>query len=184
MVDISEHVNTRNLTCGQWSTEVQAEEDLVRFLRQTQAFIIYRQVIGEPLWKHHFQQFHKVRADFLLLPTQKLCDYDWQGGAIIIETKRSGEKIGPGLNQMIDYLNTAFYLGGGVAVVPSFAFLFPSPKQVEAVASIMAHQHLGSAFFRRHMLHLYAGECHVLSLSATGEICLGKSITGQRLGAR
>lgn len=175
--------SSRNLTCGPWQTEAEAEADLVRFLQYTQAFVIYRQVIGEPLWKHHFQQFQSVRADLLLLPDQRLIACAWQSGAIVIETKRSGKKIGPGLNQAIDYTNTAFYIDGGVAVVPTFAFLFPAPKQAEAVASIMAHQHLGSAFFDRGSLHLYCGG-RILSLSEGGDIRLGRLTIGRRLGSR
>jgi len=102
----------------------------------------------------------------------------------VIEIKRSGKKIGAGLNQAIDYTNTAFYIDGGVAVVPTFAFLFPVPKQAEALASIMAHQHLGSAFFAHGSLHLYCGESRILSLSDEGEIRLGHVAIGRRLGAR
>lgn len=176
--------SARNLTCGTWQTEAEAEADLVRFLQSTQAFVIYRQLVGEPLWKHHFQQFQSVRADLLLLPDEKLIASAWRSGAIVIETKRSGQKIGPGLNQAIDYTNTAFYIDGGVAVVPTFAFLFPAPKQAEAVASIMAHQHLGSAWFDRGSLQLYCGESRILSLSECGEIRVGRAAIGRRLGSR
>lgn len=82
------------------------------------------------------------------------------------------------------YTNAAFYIDGGVAVVPTFAFLFPVPKQAEALASIMAHQHLGSAFFSHDSLHLYCGESRILSLLDDGEVRLGRMDIGRRLGAR
>lgn len=184
MFSTSWNAPSRNLTCGHWQTEAEAEEYLAQFLELSKLFVVYRQVVGEPLWKHHFQPFHGVRADLLLLPDSKLLGCGWQYGAIVLEVKRSGEKIGPGLNQAIDYTNTAFYIDGGVAVVPTFAFLFPVPKQAEALASIMAHQHLGSAFFAHGGLHLYCGESRILSLLDDGEIRLGRVHMGRRLGAR
>ena len=178
------HRIARNLTCGQWQTEAAAEKVLVEFLEKHSLFVFYRQVIGEPLWKHHFQSFNSVRADLLLLPDRRLIDAGWRSGAIVIEIKRSGEKIGPGLNQAIDYNNAVFYIDGGVAVFPTFAFLFPTPQQGEAVASIMAHQHLGSAFFKRSALHFYCGHSRILSISNEGDIRLGKTDIGRRLGRR
>jgi hypothetical protein len=163
---------------------MEAETELLGFLDKHSLFVHYRQVVGEPLWKHHFQTFNSVRADLLLLPDQRLIDAGWRSGAIVIEIKRSGEKIGPGLNQAIDYTNTAFYIDGDVAVIPTFAFLFPAPEQAEAVASIMAHQHLGSAFFDHSVLHFYCGQSRILSVSDEGNIRLGKPNIGRRLGRR
>lgn len=174
----------RNITGGNWQTEHDAEEALVQFLENTNLFVVYRQVAGEPLWKHHFQEHNAVRADLLLFPSQSLIASGWRSGAVVIEVKRSGEKIGPGLNQLIDYTNSSFYIDGGVAVMPSFGFLFPAPKQAEAVASIMAHQHLGTATLEADTLHLYCGESRILSICADGSMRLGKVQVGRRLGRR
>jgi hypothetical protein len=184
LADWIAHRVERNSTCGQWRTEAEAEEELVRFLEKHDLFVVYRQVAGEPLWKHHFQAFNALRADLLLLPDRRLIESGWQSGAIVIDTKRSGEKIGPGLNQVIDYTNAVFYIDGGVAVVPTFGFLFPVLGQVEAVASIMAHQHLGSAFLEQAVLHFYCGHTRILSIAASGDIRLGNVPIGRRLGRR
>ncbi len=175
---------SRNITAGSYRSEKAAEEDLLRFLKTTRAFVVYQQLPGEPLWKHHFQIPKSVRADLFLLPSRRLIDAGWQGGAVVIEVKRSGEKIGPGLNQLIDYTNAAFYVEGQVAVVPSFGFLFPVLPQGEAVASVMAHQHVGTAMIERGVLKLWCGESRILSLWEAGNIRLGNADIGRGLGRR
>jgi len=171
-------------TCGNWVTEKQAEDDLVSMIDATDAFYIYRQVAGEPLWKHHFQSPQQVRCDVLLLPAPKLLDLGWHGGAIVIETKKSGVRFGPGLSQLVDYTNSAFYLSGGVAVVPTFGFLFPVQKQHGPLASVMAQQHIGAAEVSYGRLVLSCGESNVLTISRAGEVKVGTVNFGRRLGAR
>jgi len=174
----------RNLTAGDWPSESAAEEDLLRFLESTKAFAIYRQIPGEPVWKHHFQRFKTLRADLLLLPNCRLVAVGWHGGAIVLEVKRSGEKIGPGLNQLIDYVNAVFAVEGGMAIKPSFGFLFPAHTQGQAVASFMAHQHVGTAMIEHGTLKFWCGETRILSITEAGEIRLGNVEIGRRLGRR
>ena len=171
------------LTLGHWQTEAEAEEFFVSFALRSGLFKPYRQVKGEPLCKHHFQQAKGVRADVLLFPTPRLVAAGWQDGCIVVEVKRSGEKIGPGLNQLLDYMNTAWFVPGG-AVVPGFGFLFPAPKQHGPLASLMAHQHIGTvALYREHMRFL-CGEARVLQFSADGQFALGRRDFGHKTGAR
>jgi hypothetical protein len=174
----------RNITQGDWTTEKAAQGDLVARLRASQLFAVYEQAPGTPLWKHYFQESKDLRADVLLLPTDRLLEQRWQGGAIVIEVKRSGEKIGPGLNQLIDYTNAVFFVEGNIAVVPSYGFLFPICQQAGAVASLMAHQHIGSASIERDVLHLYCGHSRVISIPDAGEVRLGNLNFGRRLGSR
>jgi len=173
-----------DVTCGDWAAESDAEDFLVQFVAATGMFRAYRQVFGEPLWKHFFQEHQAVKADVLLLPAGKLFDAGWRSGAIVVEVKRSGEKIGPGCNQLIDYTNSVFFLPSGVAVVPNFGFLFPALKQHGPLASVMAHQHLGTAAIHRGSLNLFCGESRVLTLGQDGRIDIGKLNFGRRLGAR
>jgi len=173
-----------DVTCGDWTVESDAEDFFVQFVATTGMFRAHRQVFGEPLWKHFWQEHQAVKADVLLLPTRKLYDAGWRSGAIVIEVKRSGEKIGPGCNQLIDYTNSVFFLPSGVAVVPTFGFLFPAPKQHGPLASIMAHQHLGTAAIRHGSLNLFCGESRVLTLGQDGRIDIGNVNFGRKLGAR
>jgi len=175
--------NQRNVTCGQWATEPEARDELERFIRANGAFRTYR---GEPLWKHHFQTQDKenFRADLLLLPNDPVIEAGWNDGAIVIEVKRSGKKIGRGISQLIDYMNGTFYIEGGIAVVPSWGFLFPAVKQAEAIASVMAQQRLGTVTLKHGELDFYCGETRVLSIGGPGDVRLGKRDIGRRLGAR
>lgn len=175
---------TYNVTAGDWKTEKAAQQDLIAFLKSSRAFVVREQVAGRPLWKHHFQDYQELRADVLLLPDTPLIEAGWRGGAIVVEVKRSGEKIGPGLNQLIDYLNAVFYLEGGIAIAPSFGFMFPMHEQVEAVASFMAHQHIGSASLRRGVLDFYCGHNRLVRIHESGQIKLGQFDFGRRLGRR
>lgn len=174
------------VTCGGWIDERAAEDDLVAFVRSTGLFGVYRQVAGRPLWTHCFQLQQDVRADVLLVPLQRVLDAGWAGGAIVIEVKRSGEKIGPGCSQLVDYLNSAWRLpqSGGVTIVPSFGFLFPAHKQHGPLASVMAHQHIGTACFRAGWLCCYCGESRVMSINAAGGLRLGRLDFGLKVGSR
>jgi hypothetical protein len=171
-------------TCGCFAFEADAEEYVASMLQRSGLFLVYRQVRGRPLAHHHFQRTGDLRADVLLVPDKPLIRLGWSGGAIVIEVKRSGEKLGPGLNQLLDYMNAAWLIGGGVPVVPSFGFLFPAPQQHGPLASIMAHQHIGTAWFEDDELKLYAGESKVMSVRGNGEVDLGSTDFGRKLGAR
>lgn len=174
------------VTCGAWASEREAEDALVTFLLRSGLFHVYRQVAGRPLWTHCFQRTQDVRADVLLLPSAQLLRHGWTAGAIVVEVKRSGEKIGPACSQLVDYLNSLWWLPGtgGVGVVPAFGFLFPAHKQHGPLASVMAHQHIGTAVFRRDWLHCFCGEHRVLSIGPAGEVRPGLTRFGQKTGSR
>lgn len=173
-----------NHTCGDWHTECAAEQALVDFLEMTVWFEVYRQLPGELLWKRHFQQHQSVRADLLLVPTARLIEAGWYGGVLLIEVKRSGKRIGPGLNQLNDYLNAVWPICGGIGVVANYAFLFPAPAQVERTVSWMANQHIGTAQLQHDSLDLYCGHSRVLRISESGEIGLGRLNFGRKAGGR
>lgn len=176
----------RGTTTGNWSQEHEAEAFLSDFLETTGLFCVYRQVRGCPLWAHSFQDRQDVRADLLLLPSTRLVSAGWTGGAIVIEVKRSGEKIGPACNQLVDYLNSAWRVPetGGVLVVPAFGFVFPAHRQGGPLASIMAHQHIGTAGMDREWLDCHCGHSRVISIRRSGEFRLGRLNFGLKLGSR
>lgn len=167
-----------------WPTEKMAEDHLHNFLLKSRFFSVYRQVDGAPFANHHFQEAHSVRADLLLIPTAAAREIGWCGGAMVIEVKRSGEKIGPACNQLLDYMNSAFFLPGGVAVVPSFGFVFPAPKQHGPTASLMAHQHIGTAEMICDALVLSCGESRVIPIREDGTLDIGRIDFGRKMGSR
>ena len=169
---------------GPWATETEAETYLAEFLARTGLVQVYRQIPGRPLCQRHFQVTKSVRADLLLVPKRALVEAGWSDGVIVIEVKRPGRKTGPGYSQLLDYMNTAWPVGAGICVVPTFGFLFPAVQPHGPLASVLAQQHIGTALVRCGALHLYAGEARVLSISAAGKVTLGETRFGRNLGAR
>ncbi|MFW6159068.1 MAG: hypothetical protein ACOC8E_06910 [Planctomycetota bacterium] len=174
------------VTGGSWATEQEAEEDLVAFLAGTRLFSIYQQPTGTPIVRRPFQTESKgqLRADLLLTPKRRLIQQGWAFGSIIIDVKRSGIKIGPGLNQLIDYLGTAWRVVGGTAVLADFALLFPARCPGGPLASIMAHQHVGGANLQYGRLNMYCGHSRVMAIEPSGEVRIGRMDFGHKLGSR
>ncbi|MBI5725045.1 MAG: hypothetical protein HZA50_13875 [Planctomycetes bacterium] len=171
------------LTCGNWQTEEQAEQFFIEFVNATGLFGVYRQIEGVALWKHHFQKYNGLRADVLLFPSAKLAAAGWASGCIVVEIKRSGEKIGPGISQLLDYMNAAWRLPGG-SVIPSFGFILPAIKQHGPLASVMSHQHVGTAFPDRDAIKFQCGELTVLRAYRDGRVQLGGLDFGLKTGSR
>ena len=133
-----------DFTSGTYETEKDAEAALDEALERSGCFRIYRQVEGYHLQPRLGQDRAGFRIDRLLLPLAPLTAAGWNHGAIGVECKRTYEKIGPPISQMLDYLRSAFYLHGShVAVVPSYVFLFPYDGVGGTVQSIISQQHLG-----------------------------------------
>jgi hypothetical protein len=174
-----------NVTTGTWETEADAENALVDFLEDTGLFYIYQQVEGSPLKLCHFKEYQNCRADILALPSEKFLSMGWSDGAIVFEVKRPGEKIGPAISQLWDYLNSGWKIVGGVVVVPTYAFIFSAIKQVEAIASVMAQNHIGTAQIKDGLLYLYCGHQLVMRVWQSGMIeRMGKHNFGKRIGSR
>jgi len=102
-------------------------------------------MIQPPPWK---RPDGALVIDRLLIPRQKLIDAGWKGGAIGVEIKASGLKVGPPLSQILDYLKCSWVGPQGVRVNLGYCFLFPMQKAGHSTGSIMAQNHIGSAILR------------------------------------
>jgi len=123
-------------------------------------------------------------ADFLLVPKRTLIDQGWDGGIILIEAKQSGLPIGKGLSQLLDYMGAVWTIHGGISIVPTFGFLFPALRQRMALASVMAHRHIGTAVIQHDTLELLCGEKRVISIGRAGDVNLGSTDFGRKTGSR
>jgi len=179
------NIQNRNITTGSWATEESAHRALVDFLQKTGLFYIYREVRGKPLNTCHFKQYHGFRADILALPSEKLMSTGWNSGALIFEVKRPGEKIGPAISQLLDYLHSAWFIVGGVAIVPTYAFVFSAINQAEAIGSVMAQNHIGTSQIINGLLQLYCGNQLVMRVWQNGMIDrIGSHSFGNKTGSR
>jgi hypothetical protein len=167
-----------NLTCGHFAMETDAQEWLVGFLRSCrdqdgQPFFKYVEEFrpGVPLFRHHRQSIDKdgYKCDVLALPKSK--KFSAIFGAMVFEIKKSDQPIGPGLNQLKDYMASVFDVAG-VQVVPSFGFLFPCRKQKAATASWMAHQSIGSICQEEYnqRIKVFSGEERLLEFEPDGQL--------------
>lgn len=177
-----------NTTCGSWDDEADAEDYFADFVTATGLFTVYRQVCGRAVAEPHFRDHEKsstsLRADFLLVPRRKLIDLGWDGGIILIEAKRSGLPIGKGLSQVLDYMGAVWTIQGGIGIAATFGFLFPALRQRNALASVMAHRHIGTAAIRRDTLELVCGEKRVISIGRAGDVDLGSTDFGRKTGSK
>ena len=173
-------------TAGRWATEADSWAALDRILDSCGLFTVYREVAGEILQPRPGQRDRTVRIDRLLTPTAQLIGAGWRYGAVGVEAKRSGEKIGPPLAQIVDYGRSAFTIRGGLRVWLDWVFLWPLDKQHGTVASFMAQNRLGSAWTSPwRPLELYSGEGRVLTVDRYGRPDIGPAVTnGKRTGSR
>lgn len=171
---------------GPWDDERETQRWLVEYLNGTGLFYVYEQVKGVPLFTHPSQQHHSLRADILVLPSEKLYREGWRDGAIVFEVKRPGEKIGRGLSQLIDYVNSVWYMSDGVMVVPSFGFLFWAVSTGGPLASIMSQQRIGTADLNRNdELELRCGQQTVMRFDMCGHVVKKGNLNfGHRIGSR
>jgi hypothetical protein len=171
-------------TTGPWDDELQAKKELLQFLNDKELFLTFPEISGVPLLTRPGKTPQSVRADVLAMPIG-IHESRFECGAIVFEVKRPGEKIGPAISQLLDYLNSAFKVPSGVSVVPSYGFIFSAPPQHGTLASIMAQNHIGTAEIRQGILHLYCGEQRLLSIASSGVIAkYGNLNFGNKTGSR
>lgn len=164
-----------NVTCGDFASEEAAQAWLLGFLKSCrdkdgEPFFKYVREFrpGVPLFRHHRQSIDKrgYKCDIIALPTKP--GISSMFGAIVFEVKSSGVEIGPGINQLKDYMASTFDVSG-IKVVPSFGFLFPCHKQCRATASWMAHQSIGSVSQVEYgRVRFYSGEERLLEFDQLG----------------
>lgn len=183
MQRLQERVN-RNQTCEGFEKEKDAQTWLESYLQSTNCFNVYSQAKGTMIFRHHVQaDFPSVRCDVLLIPKSRI-----SLGCIVIEIKKSGVKIGPGISQLNDYMRSVFCVGNhAVQVMPSIGFLFPCHKQHSATASWMQQQNLGSIHINEYNgnVHFFSGEEELLRFSPSGELVKTREKkSGKKTGSR
>ncbi len=178
-----------NLTHDGFPVEKDAHDFLRAFLTDAslesgeRLFHIYSEVVGVPIYRHHLQKIQDVRCDILALPIVERITL----GGIIIDVKRSGVTIGPGISQLHDYLNSAFDVRNGIRVIPTTAFLFPVRKQNSATASWMQHQHIGTIEVNNYTKNVifFCGEERLLEFSPGGILLHARETrSGRKMGSR
>lgn len=176
------------VTFGTWATEEAAAEALDDALLACGLWSVYTEVWGVPCQPRPVQADKKLRIDRVLIPNQRLRDLGWAHGAIGIEIKKSGIKIGHPIAQAMDYSRALWIVNqlGGLRVWLDWVFIWPMPKQGSTVGSILAQNRIGSATASRwNLLHLQTGSGqNLITISHTGVIAIGAAASGRKAGSR
>lgn len=181
---VNSHANIRNITQSGFQIEEDAQKWFVDKMQETNCFEVYGQCYGYRVFKSYLQEEQNTfKADAILIPTCSKITI----GAIAVEIKKSGEKIGPGLSQLKDYLQCVFPVGNNIGVMPAFGFLFPCPTQHEATASWMQHQRIGNICIdtNRQLISFHIGEQELLRFDGVGRLvkCV-EPRSGRKSGSR
>lgn len=174
-------------TIGDWPTEQESAYALDGRLESQDLWTVYREIPGVLLQPRLGQVDRQVRIDRILIPNERLCKAGWRHGAIGIEIKRSGEKLGPPLAQAMDYTRSAWTIkeARGISVILSMVFVWPMPKQYGPLASILVHNRIGSASFSAWTsLYLQFGDETILHVNSMGQLRLGSGNSGRKVGSR
>lgn len=174
-------------TAGNWPSETASGEAFDMLCERWLAdyFTLYSERAGTLTQPLDSQQRVRMRIDRLLIPKSRLEDAGWEHGGLGVEIKRSDMDIGPALNQTIDYRRSVFTIRGGLKITPSWVFTWPLDKQHGPMASLMAHQRIGSAWTTKWQpLSFYSGEERILSVHHDGEIQIGAGRSGTKSGSR
>lgn len=143
-------------TGGDYATEAESCTAFDEVINQTGYFKVLREVTGQYLQLNLDQEYAKPRIDRLLIPTAALRELGWNHGVIGVECKRSHEKIGRPISQMLDY-RRAVYSVLGVHVVPMYVLLWPWRGCGGPVDSIVAQQRLGHIYVDHGTLRMASG---------------------------
>lgn len=174
-------------TIGKWATEDESAAALDSILAWTSLWTVYREVCGALAHPRPMQLNKAVRIDRVLVPKSRLIDLGWVHGAIGIEVKRSGVKIGPPIAQAMDYSRAIWTLpsSAGIKVWLDWVFVWPMQRQIGTVASILAQNRIGCAYGSVYApLHLKSGEQSVIRIRSNGDVDIGDASNGRRVGSR
>lgn len=137
----------QNYTSGEWPTEVQSCRALDELLTLSGAFNVYTEVRGRYLQPRLEQADKTPRIDRVLVPVRSfVASTGWNLGCVGIECKKSGEKVGRPIAQMLDYSRAVWCVDPqrDIWIVLKWVFLWPYNGAGGPLGSILAQNRLGS----------------------------------------
>lgn len=173
-----------------FEAEKDAEQWFDDVLDESGWFTTYKEVVGSYLHPRPLADVKVPRIDRLLIPTRALIEQGWTYGAIGVEIKRSGLPLGRPVSQIMDYTRAVFRLCayGDMLIMPSFIFLFPAPKQGNAMSSVMTQNRIGTAtpsvYRGIRSLRFRLGEISMLDVSEQKDCRIGDIRSGNKTGSR
>jgi len=178
-------ISATTKTTGEWKTEAEAWEDFDRVIDQSAAFKVYREVEGFYVQPRSCTEDKSASIDRILCPLRKAIDAGWPDGAFGVEGKKSGTKIGKIVAQAMDYSRCAFHLDSGFVILLPWVFIFPADGQLGDLASVMAHNRIGTACLSLNgRLCFSCAGINGIVIGPDGDIDAKKLPLGQKRGSR
>ena len=185
---------------GDWQDEASSAAEFDRRIQASGLFRSYAEVRGYYMAFRPNRQDRTARIDRMLVPTERMIDLGWRR-CVGVELKRSGEKIGRPLAQAIDYTYCAWNLADNArtrAVVASGAkssipdmwimaenvFLWPFPKQVRALESVMVQNAVGVIYETPRAPLVFQLDRKVIVAGEDGSVRVQPPTSGTKAGSR
>lgn len=119
--------DSNQYTVGPWETEDETAAAFDAAVAGDPRFqSIYREVRGIYTARSPYDHDQTPRIDRVLVPSKLLRDARWIHGAIGVEIKKPGTKIGHPLAQAMDYARASFEVMPGFHMPLAMVFLFPT----------------------------------------------------------
>jgi hypothetical protein len=175
------------LTDGLFQEESDALEVFDRIVESSGVFRLHREVPGEYIMPRLGTEDKDARLDRLLIPLPPAIDAGWLWGAVAVEGKRSGKKLGRLATQALDYTRCAWRLERGVPgleLLCSWIFLFPAIFPQGDLGSVLANNRIGCCHIHEGNLLFTCGGTTGIALSRGGVITVHKFPMGNKRGSR
>lgn len=176
-------------TEGGFNDEVLAMESLDLWLESAKAFRVHREVRGQYIQPRCYTEEKGGRIDRLLIPLRPLVAAGWREGAIGIEGKKSGHKIGKVVTQAIDYSRCIFELDAdtgppGMLLMLKWIFIYPLADPGFDLGSIMAQNRIGCVRIESHRLVFACAATNGIVIHQDGRIEVKHLPMGSKRGSR
>lgn len=190
---LSAYVNSRNVSAFTQDGFVDEKAALEAFdvlVERSGAFSIRKEVVGHFIQPRPGTGESSVRLDRLLTPTKKSWDHGWRTGAIGVEAKTSGKKLGPLITQAMDYTRCYFVLpeespAAGLWVIPRWIFIYPVSNPHGDLESLMVNNRVGHC--THHEIGGLTFGCSgmtVIHIDPVGNVRMKNPTTGNKRGSR
>lgn len=174
------------LTSGEFLTEGSAWDTFDWFVEKSQAFRLLKEVPGFYVQPRPGTEVKGARIDRVLIPLQKAIDAGWVHGAIGVEGKKSGHKMGPLIVQAMDYSRCVFELERppGLLVMMQWVFIYPGEIMVGELMSIVANSRIGTCSISNSRLIFGCSGYHGLVIDSSGAVTAKALPMGNKRGSR
>jgi hypothetical protein len=176
----------REVTSGSWATETEAARDLDERLNTIGCFRVFKEVRGYYVQPRVGCDDEQPRIDRILIPEKSLVEKGWMLGAVGIECKVSGKKLGPVVSQCMDYSRAVFTLPTNqIRICVSWVFIWSTLSIKGNLASLMAQNCVGEARGGSYELfRLGTAGGHILEVMTDGYISVRNPACGRKVGSR